>query len=71
MSVVGRRSYLEVTHLVVVRNPTSHQNTHPKVTHFQHVVAKAEVRGVGVGPDGSLGVLGEGGDAGVRAELGG
>ena len=52
-------------------NPTSHQNVRPKVTHSQRVVAEAEARRVSVGDDGSLGVLGEGGDAGVRAELGG
>ena len=67
-----RCSYLEVTHLVVVwETPHRSQNVHSGETHAQHVVTEAEVWGVGVGTDGSLGLLGEGGDTGVRAELGG
>ena len=55
--------YVEILH--------SSQHAHSGETHAQRVVTESEVRRVGVGADGSLSLLDERGDTGVRDGLGG
>ena len=54
-----------------VETPHSSQHAHSRETHVQRVVTEREVWRVGVDADGSLSLLDESGDTGVRDGLGG